>query len=548
MKRLLIVNLKRFGDIFATSHLIQNLKSESPHYEIGIVVYKEFERAAHCLAGISQVYTIDRHRLSLLVKKSIFNNSIALDELYELLFDIESDHWDTVLNYSNDEIATRVTSFLSSNSKSDYIGIRYRDNDAIEYSSEWSLIFNDVISEYPYTPIHFKDIYNDICLTTNSTVQNPLIKNKKYDEVAKTNFDHLRSLGDNSKNAVPIVGLQLTTSDPEKSIPKEILTQFITLVEHSKKFKLVLLIAPTDSDRNYVNQINQEFNNGLVVVEADFKALISVVNEMDYLVTPDTAIKHIADLYKKPLLEISLGKVSFRKQGTTTPGNIIFRPITADGRKMHSMTGKDIFCGLESLKNPEALQLKTFSEDLKIYTVSQSANGIVYTPSTGLFNAREELNAHSLNIFFARYWSQVPANISMEILNTFTISEISRWCGEEKEAISTFSKLLLKTLRSLIQAKEHLKYSATFIEALDKLLATAKSSNLTGALVLITRGRLESNLKGSTSENHITTEKALYELKGMVQQINTILNEIESISKRTEIIRKSTFNQRSISF
>ena len=48
--------------------------------------------------------------------------------------------------------------------------------------------------------------------------------------------------------------------------------------------------------------------------------------------------------------------------------------------------------------------------------------------------------------------------------------------------------------------------------------------------------------------DHLLIEKSLYELKGMIQQINTIINEVENIVRRSDVIKKSTFSQRSISF
>ena len=81
MKKILFINLKRFGDIFSMEQIIQSLKADSPHYEIGVVVYKEFESAARCLAGVTKVYTIDRKRISMLCKNKYFPKTKLLTKL-----------------------------------------------------------------------------------------------------------------------------------------------------------------------------------------------------------------------------------------------------------------------------------------------------------------------------------------------------------------------------------------------------------------------------------------------------------------------------------
>jgi len=46
------------------------------------------------------------------------------------------------------------------------------------------------------------------------------------------------------------------------------------------------------------------------------QAVASVLMNIDLLVTPDTAIKHIADLTDTPVIEVSLGHAPFLKQGS----------------------------------------------------------------------------------------------------------------------------------------------------------------------------------------------------------------------------------------
>ena len=46
MKEVLLLNLKRNGDIFAMGNIIRSMKAQNPDQTISILVLKEFEKAA----------------------------------------------------------------------------------------------------------------------------------------------------------------------------------------------------------------------------------------------------------------------------------------------------------------------------------------------------------------------------------------------------------------------------------------------------------------------------------------------------------------------
>ena len=102
MNSLLIVNFKRLGDVYTTSHLIQSVKAENPHCKIGMVVFSEFEQAARNINDVDEIYTVSRKRLSTLLKNKIFNNAKALEEVHELAHSILKGSWSELFNMSND--------------------------------------------------------------------------------------------------------------------------------------------------------------------------------------------------------------------------------------------------------------------------------------------------------------------------------------------------------------------------------------------------------------------------------------------------------------
>ena len=154
MKEVLVINLKRNGDIFTTGHIIRSILKKDPNTRISLLVLKEFERAAEALKGISQIYSIDRKKILTFAKNRIFSDGFALDQLNSDLNKVMLKSWDTIFNYSNDRVSTHITTLLKGRTTK-HIGIRFNDYCNVEHSNEWSIIFNDVLPEVSTISIIF---------------------------------------------------------------------------------------------------------------------------------------------------------------------------------------------------------------------------------------------------------------------------------------------------------------------------------------------------------------------------------------------------------
>ena len=113
MKKVLIVNLKKFGDIFSSGHLINSLRQENPSCEVSILTFKESAKAAKSLKGIKDIYEIDRKRILSLKSAPLFSDVHALNELLKPLSEIRTHNWDRVINFSNDSVSTYIASFIN---------------------------------------------------------------------------------------------------------------------------------------------------------------------------------------------------------------------------------------------------------------------------------------------------------------------------------------------------------------------------------------------------------------------------------------------------
>ena len=334
MSEILIINLRRFGDIISSAHLINSLAAADPGNHISLLINQEFEKATEIIRPIEVVYAINRKHILTLFNNEIFSDALALEEFWETLSVLKNKKWDKIINYSNDPVSTYLTSYLlHGREESTYVGLKYAKNNIAIPSSDWAIIFNDVLTSYPYTPIHFLDCYHKMADVAYASPAEILLNEKEHESTVRNNFKQIRQKHAESGQEIKIIGLQLKTSESDKDIPFEVISDLIDKILDHPQYYPVLLIAPNEDERTYAAAINKNFMNSLVTIEADFLAVTSVIKNLDLLLTPDTVIKHIADLLEVPTIEIALGAAPFLKQGTCNPGNLLLRSpnsITAE--------------------------------------------------------------------------------------------------------------------------------------------------------------------------------------------------------------------------
>lgn len=532
MKKILLINLRRFGDIYSSAHLINSMV-QSGNYDVSILVYKEFEKAALNIEGVSNIYTIDRKRIITLTKSEIFNNGYALEEFNKDLSTVTTQDWDEVINFSNERVSTHITSLLSSNRK---IGLEFTSEMKNAYSSDWEMLLNDVITELDFSPMHFNDIYHQMVGVDTSKNSLKLKTSTNHNENAFKNINFLRQAekGKNKK----IVGIQLFTSEESKNIPEKTIIEVIENL-HSKDIVTMLLIAPTEDEKERAAKINDHFEGRLVTVESDFHALTSVVINLDCLITPDTAIKHLSDLVETPCLEVSLGASPFLKQGSINEQSLILSKTIEDRDFSNKDTNTDLRS--DDIVNSTLLLmgLKSFNsthigEGYTLYRPYKDSLGTSYFAVKGEVNSELEVQRIASRMYISKTLLESNDDSFSEMILELKGENFKRWISNEKEAVTRTTKDLLGAIRSLIQIGEGANQSKNFINSLGHLMAHCEDSTITSIPSLFLRARLESAPTMTLEDSVKDVEKNLYKMKNELQKVYEVLKTIEDNSRKHE--------------
>lgn len=552
MTKILIINLKKLGDVFQTGHIVNSLREQRPNIEIHLLCYKESYKAAKILRGISKVHTLDRHKLVTYYSNNIYSDGLSLNLFEKYLTNISNENFNMILNYSNDRTSTFLASFIKKEN-TEMRGISFSSKQTVNYSGPFAIVLNDIITQHPLTPYNFNDCYHQLFNSFFKGINKDGISvktNKTHDISARNNIDKLRALKNNDSRTTSIIGIQLAASCESKEIPSSVLENVIEkIIEHPNTFP-ILLIAPNAKEKEKASKINKAFNDSLVSVEADFIALPSVLKNIDLLLTPDTSVKHLADLTGTISLEISLGHAPFLKQGSIQTGSgIISEPPYLRSFRENSQL-KDTVIEKNKTLEPDfifdsACLLLGLKETLPIskryclYNTIKVVDGTWYMPIAGKFEAKHELKRVAARAFIQKITQGVIDENLVEIsLKSFNRNDIFTSIEEEKKGISHVTKDLLSTLRSLIQCQENKSKAQAFIENLEKLLSRCFETNLAAIPTLIFRAKVESLTSSTMDENFKEVEATLYELKDNLQSSLFVLKRIEEIGADVDAAKR----------
>lgn len=552
MNKVLFINLRRFGDIFSSAHIASKLKDKFKNVEISILIFKEFESGLKPLPLFKNVYVIDRKKIATLKNNDIFPDHMALDNLFDSIDKIQKNKYDTIINLSNDLISTNIISYLNFNNTADVKGIYFNRDKNIVFNSNWSIVFNDILTSYPYTPIHFVDCFKHMLdLDTKNVSEKITVSQIKYEKIAKNNFNQIKKIKFKNPEHVKIIGIQLKTSSIDKDIPKDVLIELIEKYKNHGSLLPVLLTSTSEEEKKFANQINSYFENSLISIESDFLALPSVLNNIDLIVTPDTSVKHVADLNKTKILEVIYGHAPFLKQGTYNEGNAIIVNSNnliksnsineANHPKSSEIYRVSLFC-LNYLQS-EDLELPN---DILYFESKKDSLGTMYELKNKISNQTVEKNLLNISIsrhlIFSILLNKEP-HFNVDDFLIYKVETIQKWIKDQKEDAINLMKDLLDTLKSLINLQRNHNQGLDFAQNLDNIFNCLNNNSLVSIPALIFRAKIENIGKGSMESNMKVVEGLLYEFKTNIQKIILILDQLSKILKQP-IKKKSNNIQR----
>ncbi|MGB0454370.1 MAG: glycosyltransferase family 9 protein [Bacteriovoracaceae bacterium] len=551
MKDILIINLKRFGDITLSTRLAYSLAGQG--HNVHFLCFKEFSGITNIMNPKINFHYIDRKRIEFILKSQLVNDHLAIDELKKTINELKEYDWDEIHNLSNDKIASRIIpTIMSENTK--VRGVQYRDNELI-HSGSWEIYFNNIANELTTYPVSLHEIFFRLSGHKDSTDSTLFTRSASHEETVLKNFEKIRQKFSSYGNDIRLMGITPFSSSREKDISSDEVVSTIEALKARSPYIIPILIhAPIQAEKNAVKEILEKLNNNLITIECDFAALVSVVENIDLLFSTDSLFVHMANVLKTPVICVSNGPSPTLFQGTLGASDLILcrediyanhntRSATVE-ESTNTNWGEAYSQIITShVQNPREINSEVF-EELGINAVipSHTQDGFVSYKNISLKpNHKDSQMLYVLQRnFFLKMLTATPINMKEITEELKKHDGLESFITEEKEKILNVTKKVLNCLRvTKVQGQN----SSTIINHMSEIFSFLdnKKSLLYAPICYFYVECSQAPAVATQEEKLKYFEFKLFNLKNNIQALFQFLKDIEVTSLDSK--NQSTVNR-----
>lgn len=517
MKNALFTLLKNDIENIKNARVINAYLKNNPHTRASILCYEETKESAGLIKEIENVYTLDRDMISTYLNGEIYPDVLACNIFTDNLNQVINTEWDVVINLSNDNVSAYIVSALNTK---EVIGSHIGNFGSVVTTNEWNTYLNSVCSRESLRTISLTDIKSNMLLSPIDTEADILKIDAELAKTANLNFSKIRASKNNGDTKV--IGLSLTDGVSKEYIDTNSLVEIIDTLEASEEYKVVLISDGAEYERETVNELNKEFNNSLITINAQKSALSAIMSNIDGLISCSNyavAIGEACDAFVIELVNEGNQEILEKE------GNFVVQ--TKEGFV-------DDIIYLLNTRYDTVLPLQSAQTNNSIYETLRDDFGYFKSLVHGDVELDKELNYHLKRCYnFALMGYPVNHELLRNLKEKIPQEKLMNFIEVNKEEITLYVKTLLGALRSLKHTKETGTNTEKFIKHLDVLISSATDKTLASGALGLLDGRIENITSTDARENINQIEKYLFELKSDLQALTNIFGELVSSTKRT---------------
>ncbi len=355
MKKIIILNLTRMGDIIQSTALFKKIKFFYPESVVTLIVSTEFYEITHFLPYIDEIRQVNLRGLTEILKFSNFEfNSAVYKEVNAMIpAQIKDIKYDLAINLSHDKFSVYFLYMLNS-----------KKNIGISITREGNIVSNDKMIAYLFSAVknrkasvlNLVDVYarcidglpenrnkyytagrNEIALSFNAATEDNE-KTKVGDEEEIKFINNLKEYGLRPDKGDIIVSFAIGASMKSKKWHMDSFVKLARmLLAYNAKIKIVLLGAPYDikngcyiEKKIFETEAGKEFIKAKRLINLTGKTSVAglayTVAASKLLITHDTGTMHIGVGLHTDLIVIYTGHVGFMETGPYAENMVLVTP------------------------------------------------------------------------------------------------------------------------------------------------------------------------------------------------------------------------------
>ncbi len=337
-RRVLIVNLTRFGDLLQTSPAVATLKLHHPGAEVTLLAERNFADVCDAIPGVDRVVRVDLDRLGGLMLRG----GAALLDGYryveELLADLRAADYDLALNFSS----SRMTAvFMGLLAVRDARGWSMTSDGMRVIRHPWARLFATMCLNRRVAGFNLVDYYRAMAGGGGGVLPLRYTVTAAAEEAAGALLDAAHVTAD-----ATLVGLQLGASREIRQWPAPsfaALGRMLVAAGHR------VVLVGGGGDRALAAAVAAEIGDGVVDAcgKTGIAELGALLRHLDVLVTGDTGPMHMAVAVGTPVVGLFFGPASPFDTGPYAPDNVLLHATAPCAPCDHNVTCLQPFCRTE---------------------------------------------------------------------------------------------------------------------------------------------------------------------------------------------------------
>ena len=528
----LIISLANENELCQTIAFATSLKQENFNSKISVLTYLELAECLRNVHPIGHVFTINRQSIRKLQQSKLFSDGFAINSLVDDLSPLQSIKWDEIINYSNNEISTRLCSFFNS---THYFGKKYSSQNLVKYSNQWAILQNEVFNNLTTNPIHPLDLESIICdippITHELKGNNKRIAELSLEfsglseNIVKKNIEQLR-LQNNNHN-IKLIGVNFGKNKFWDS-DDQCLDLISCIAAHGYYYPILIYLSGQEQE-DKIAALNSKFNNQLTTVQCDHISARSMIKNLDLLIGPESAFSYYADLLAIPHITIFTNSQDLYKGHSLGQNNLCLLIDDTDLEFPQIQHALDYFSQTGS-------DNQKYSYNGQSYLIEQDALGAKLV----LFNlssVNKEIVAYEFYRIYLLAINDLLTEDTLKKSISYYGKSLLEWQKFEEEKMIDISKDLLRNLRMIQQLKKENDLNNNeqlipLIRAIDKLLSNIDSLSFTSIPLLVFQTNLHNAPKTNLKTMIKIIERICYDLKNSLKIQLQLLSSIDQLASK----------------
>lgn len=335
-RKILIVNLTRFGDLLQTGPTMRGLKEQDPDCEITVLVEKNFADVCEGLPGIDRIWKLDLDSLGhLLLKPTADDLCSAYGVVEREVAALRAEQFDLALNYSSSRMSAV---FLRLIGVADTRGWTATADGFRVIAHRWSRVFSGACLNRRQAPFNLVDYYKRAAGVADGP------RALRFDVPAAAHeraTAFLQQAGWDGQGM--LVGFQLGASRAVRRWP---VTHFVAVGRALQERGVTIVLCGGKGERSFADEIRAGL--GPAVIDACGRTSIAelggVLSRCAVLLTSDTGPMHMAVAVGTPVVALFFGPALPVDTGPYAVDQLCLHAPVPCAPCDHSITCLDPFC------------------------------------------------------------------------------------------------------------------------------------------------------------------------------------------------------------